>query len=103
VAANRVVVLRWRWPAAPADSGEPEAWDDEEGSEEHQRSGKNWIRVGKAGAHRERSSTVAQSSGEESMLNGRRGGGGHRLRGCGAAVSSSRGRGGEGGPRELSE
>jgi hypothetical protein len=48
-----------------------------EGGEEHHRSGGTRIRgVGKVGAHRERSSTVMQSSGGESTMIGRRGGGG---------------------------
>jgi hypothetical protein len=59
--------------------------------------------VGKVGAHRERSSTATQSSGGESTMIGRRGGGGRRLGGRGVAVSSSGGRGGEGGPGERSE
>jgi hypothetical protein len=75
-----------------------------EGGEEHHQSGGTQIRgVGKVGAYRERSSTVTQLSGGESMTIGRRGGGGHRLGGRGVAVSSSGGRGGEGSPGEWSE
>jgi hypothetical protein len=75
-----------------------------EGGEEHHRSGGTRIRgVGKVGAHRERSSTVTQSSGGDLMMIGRRGGGGRRLGGHGVAVSSSGGRGSEGGPGEWSE
>jgi hypothetical protein len=48
-----------------------------EGGEEHHWSGGTRIRgVEKVGAHRERSSTVTQSSGGESMTIGWRGGGG---------------------------
>jgi hypothetical protein len=43
---------------------------------------------------------VTQSSGGESTTIGQRGGGGHRLRGRGVAVSSGGGRGSEGGPGE---
>jgi hypothetical protein len=89
---------------ASADSDELEAWGRWGRERGASPEWENWIRgVGNVGAHRERSSTAAQSSGRESTSIGRRGGGGHRLGGRGAAVSSGGGRGDKGGLGERLE